>query len=280
MAAKFLGQFLLERGAITPEQLLAAIEAQRVSNPLLGELAVQRGLLTDAQARRVNERQRAEDRRFGDIAQEMGLLDPARIDELLAAQKAGRKLFGQILVEQGVLTEAELAGHLEAHRADLDEANHALAIGISGPLAETVTAAIRVSHRLFPRLLASQCQAAGLADDEALRGCEVAAHVRIEGEQPLMIGIGCDQATMRRMASTLLSIPPEECDDELAIDALSEVVNVLMGYVVRDTLADDARYRACPPEAGIAAAQLAAGDNARAVSMNSQLGPFVLLVGH
>ena len=38
MAVKFLGQFLMERGVITPQQLLAAIEAQRASNPLLGDL--------------------------------------------------------------------------------------------------------------------------------------------------------------------------------------------------------------------------------------------------
>ena len=40
MAAKFLGQFLLERGTLTPAQLLAALDAQRASNPLLGELAI------------------------------------------------------------------------------------------------------------------------------------------------------------------------------------------------------------------------------------------------
>jgi hypothetical protein len=42
MAAKFLGQFLLERGTLTPAQLLAALDAQRASNPLLGELAIHR----------------------------------------------------------------------------------------------------------------------------------------------------------------------------------------------------------------------------------------------
>ena len=84
MAAKFLGQFLLERGTITSPQLLAALDAQRASNPLLGELAVHHGMLSEAQARRINERQRAEDRRFGDIAQDMGLLDGAQLDVLLA----------------------------------------------------------------------------------------------------------------------------------------------------------------------------------------------------
>ena len=66
MAAKFLGQFLLERGTISSAQLLAALDAQRASNPLLGELALQHGMLDATQARRINERQRAEDRQPAD----------------------------------------------------------------------------------------------------------------------------------------------------------------------------------------------------------------------
>ena len=54
MAAKFLGQFLLERGTLTPAQLLAALDAQRASNPLLGELAIHHGMLDALQARRIN----------------------------------------------------------------------------------------------------------------------------------------------------------------------------------------------------------------------------------
>ena len=132
MAAKFLGQFLLERGTITSAQLLAALDAQRASNPLLGELAMHHGMLDATQARRIHERQRAEDRRFGDIALEMGWLNEVQLDVLLAAQKKGRKLFGQILVDQGVLDAERLEAELTAHRRDLDEANHALALGIAG----------------------------------------------------------------------------------------------------------------------------------------------------
>jgi hypothetical protein len=280
MAAKFLGQFLLERGSITSPQLLAALDAQRASNPLLGELAEQRGMLSAAQARRINERQRAEDRRFGDIALEMGLLDAGQVDALLAAQKSQRRMFGEILVEQGALSRERLESELVAHRQDLDEANHALALGIAGHvLADTATSAIRVCNRLFPRLLGSQCQAAGIADAAMLAACEVTAHVRIDAAQPLLVGVGCSRATMQAMACALLSITPDACDDELAVDALGELVNVLMGYVVRDTLADDATYRAHPPSTRLTAADLAATGHTLALAMNAQHGNFVLLVG-
>jgi hypothetical protein len=281
MAAKFLGQFLLERGTISSAQLLAALDAQRASNPLLGELAVHHQMLDAAQARRINDRQRAEDRRFGDIAQEMGLLDAGQLDVLLAAQKKGRKLFGQILVDQGTLTTEQLEAELVAHRRDLDEANHALALGIAGhALADVATSAIRVSNRLFPRLMGSQCQASGIADDSMLDACDVTAHVRIEaGAESLLVGVGCSRATMQAMACSLLSITPAQCDDELAVDALGELVNVLMGYVVRDTLPDDASYRASPPSTALTAADLASRHSTLALSMASQRGDFVLIVG-
>ena len=281
MAAKFLGQFLLERGTITPAQLLAALDAQRASNPLLGELAVHHGMLDAAQARSINDRQRAEDRRFGDIALEMGLLDASQLDALLAAQKQGRKLFGQVLVDQGTLTAEQLEAELVAHRRDLDEAHRALALDIAGhALADLATSAIGVSNRLFPRLVGSPCQASGIADAATLDACDVTAHVRIEaGTDSLLIGIGCGRATMQAIARSLLSITPEQCDDDRAVGALGELVNALMGYVVRDTLADDARYRAHPPSTALSASDLAAHDRTLALSMASQRGDFVLIVG-
>lgn len=281
MAVKFLGQYLLERGVITPAQLLSAIQAQRASNPLLGELAVRQGLLSQDQARRINERQRSEDRRFGDIALDLGLLDATQVEGLLSAQKAERKLFGQVLLEQGVLDKATLDSELAAHRAEQDLAQQALSVGVADhALAELAEGAIGLCGRLFPRMLDSQCQAAGLLDIAGLAAYPHVAHVRIEGDRPMFIGIATDAATMRAMVCAFLKIGPERCDDELAIDGLGEIVNVLMGYVVRNVLPDDVQYTAFPPLATIPAATLIADrEHSLALLMNSQLGGFALLIG-
>ncbi len=47
--AKRIGDLLVDSGAITPEQLAAAIEAQNAGGGRLGEVLVQQGVLTDAQ---------------------------------------------------------------------------------------------------------------------------------------------------------------------------------------------------------------------------------------
>lgn len=281
MAVKFLGQFLLEKGTINKQQLLAALEAQHASNPLLGELAQARGWLTAAQSRKINERQRAEDRRFGDIAESMGLLDSAQIDALVAAQKAQRRFFGEILVEQGSLTREQLAAELEAHQQDRDDAIHALELGIADHvMGDVLTSVINTCSRLFPRTLGSQCLFSSLvASADELASFELTASVQVESERPLTIAMACSKATAVEIGCAFLSISAAECDDELALDALGELVNVLMGYVVKDALPEGSDYRAQPPRADVAAATLlqARGD-ALAVHMTSQRGPFVLMV--
>lgn len=282
MAAKFLGQYLLEEGLIDKPQLLAALDIQRASNPILGELAQARGMLDAAQAQLVNERQRSQDKRFGDIAQALGLLDAAQVDDLLAQQKAQRKLFGEILLEQGMLSRDQLEQALQAQSAERKDAVHALQLGVAahamGPVLEV---AISHCNKLFTRILKTPCQFSSLlASPSDLIAFPVTGHVRVYAEPPLTIAIACDQPTTANIASAFLSMPAIECDDALARDALGEMINVLMGYVVKDTVPDDARYRASPPEFGTPIDLLMAGtEKGLAVSMVSEVGPFALMVG-
>lgn len=281
MAAKFFGQFLLEQGLIDRDQLLAALEIQRDSNPLLGELAQARGMLDAAQALAINDQQRREDKRFGDIAQALGLLSAAQVDELLAQQKSQRKLFGEILVEQGMLDRDAVERALQAQAAERDDAVLALDLGVAGhPLGDVLASAIGNCNKLFPRILKARCQFSAVVQSAAdVAECAVTGHVRVAANAPLSIVLACDPATMINIASAFMLIGADACDEELARDAMGELINVLMGYVVKETLADDERYRADPPDFGTPIATLLArGDQPLAVSMISELGPFVLLV--
>ena len=65
------------------------------------------------------------------------------------------------------------------------------------------------------------------------------AHVRVEGAHPLDIGLACDLDSARALACARLGLAPADCDDALALDALGEMVNVLMGYAVREVLPDE-----------------------------------------
>lgn len=280
MAAKFLGQFLLEAGLIDRQQLLDALDAQRASNPLLGELAVAAGMLDVAQAQRINEHQRRQDARFGDIAQAMGLLSAAQVGELLSRQQAGRRMFGEILIERGALTREQLDTALQAQRSEREDAVQTLAAGVAAhPLGAVADAAIDTCAKLFPRILHTPCQFSQLLDrSDTLVGFDMAAHVRIEAERTLRIALACDAAIARKLAAAFLSIDSNEVDNALARDALGELGNVLMGYVIKDILPDDSNYRAWPPDFSMPASALAQGESAIAVIMATQHGPIALII--
>jgi CheY-specific phosphatase CheX len=148
------------------------------------------------------------------------------------------------------------------------------------PMADVATAAIRTCNRLFPRLLKSQCQFSSLiASSQALPACDTTAYIRIQAEVPLTVGVACDRATTTAIACGFLGIDPDECDDALAQDAVGELVNVLVGYVVKDAMPDDAGYRVTPPAFDTPVDDfIRQRDGAIAIAMVSQLGPFLLIL--
>ncbi|MCK7592800.1 chemotaxis protein CheX [Pseudomarimonas salicorniae] len=281
MAVKFLGQYLLEQGLLTREQLLEALEVQRQCSPMLGELAVEAGLLDARQAQTINDRQRQEDKRFGDIAAELGLLDAAQVDQLLALQKSRRKLFGEILTERGMLTRAQLEQALAEQQAERASAEQDYRQALAGhPLEREIALAIDTANKQFTRILKSRSQFSAVRDAPLEQVDRVSACIEVEASRRLLIGLAADPATTRQIACAFMRIKPERCDDELARDALGELLNVIMGYVIRDTLADDEGYTPSPPDLDLGLPALAAkADHALTVAMTSELGEFELLVG-
>jgi len=113
MAAKFFGQFLIERERITREQLLAAVELWQSMNVKIGTLAIIRGYMTEDEIERVKQIMRTVDKRFGEIAVDEGFLTQTQVDKLLKQQQKGRVLLGEALVQKGFLTEEVLSEELE-----------------------------------------------------------------------------------------------------------------------------------------------------------------------
>lgn len=281
MAVKFLGQYLLEQGLLSREQLLQALDEQRRCSPMLGELAVEAGLLDARQAQTINDRQRQEDKRFGDIATELGLLDSAQVEQLLALQKSRRRLFGEILIEHRMLTPAQLDQALSEQAAERASAEKGYQHALSGhPLEREMALAIDTANKQFSRFLKSRSQFSSVLTAAGGNPDWLSACIEVEASRRLLIGISADAATTRNIACAFMRIKPERCDDELARDALGELLNVVMGYVIRDTLADDEGYMPSPPDFELGLGALAGKARSPiAVAMTSELGDFELLVG-
>lgn len=107
MYTQFFGNFLLSKGILTSEELLAAMEKQASVHIKLGTLAIHQGLLTASEVDKIVIIQTHADKKFGEIAIEEGYLTEDEVEGLLAAQKPDYLLLGQILIEEGKLTNSD-----------------------------------------------------------------------------------------------------------------------------------------------------------------------------
>lgn len=108
MVEYILGNYLVDTGKITKEQLekvIAKLDEVRVK---MGLLAVSEGMMTVEEAEEVNRIQATVDKRFGDIAVEKGYLTDEQIGNLLKKQGNAYLAFAQALVNEELLQLQEL----------------------------------------------------------------------------------------------------------------------------------------------------------------------------
>lgn len=118
MFTQYFGQYLLNKGYLTVEQLHDGLEYQQNVRLKLGVLAVNAGYMTADDADKVNEAQKKADKRFGELAVDMGYLKEEQVDELLSSQKLGHLLLGQALVDKEYMTLQEFEKAISEYKRD------------------------------------------------------------------------------------------------------------------------------------------------------------------
>ena len=108
MYAQFFGNFLLNKKAVSPDQLASAISSLADTHIRLGTLAMHRGYMTAAEVDEVCFLQTREDKRFGEIAIERNYLFEDQLEALLKSQNPDYLLLGQNLVDTGAISNSDL----------------------------------------------------------------------------------------------------------------------------------------------------------------------------
>ena len=103
MVEYILGNYLVETGKITKEQLTQTLEKQDSVRVKLGLIAVAEGMMTLDQTNEVNRLQALMDQRFGDIAVQKGYLSEEQVGKLLKKQGNAYLSFIQALVDSNFL---------------------------------------------------------------------------------------------------------------------------------------------------------------------------------
>ena len=118
MYAQFFGSYLLNREAVSPENLIAAISLLADTHIKLGTLAMHMGYMTATEVDEICFLQTREDKKFGEIALERNYLFEDQLDELLKAQIPDYLLLGQTLVDIGCITNSDLEELMTSYQAE------------------------------------------------------------------------------------------------------------------------------------------------------------------
>jgi CheY-specific phosphatase CheX len=248
VSAKFFGQFLLEQGAVTADQLLAAVKIQETTNVLLGTRAIDAGLMTAEQVEKINTMQRTIDRRFGELAIQEGMLTEEQLKELLSRQKEERLMLGEALIKTGAFDNAKLATQLAAFKKEAGGTLGTIAEiydGVAGgPQLEIVT---DVMVKMFLRLLHTSVRAGACHADRAkLTACDFTVHQRIKGDFNALVCLDLSTAMLKLMAGKLLGFEPTVVDGD-TLDGAGEFVNIALGNVCARLSAGGRKVELDPP---------------------------------
>lgn len=238
MYNQFFGQFLLQKGLLTAEQLCRAFQAESAVRVKLGVLAVDRGWMTAAQAQEINEMQKAADKRFGDLAIAKNYLTEDQVTELLQSQCSGHLSLSQAIIDQGFLSLAELTPVLELYKRESgsgqakDESD-----ALAGRCLELAGAGqadtLYVDYiGLFLRNMVRSLQVTPVLEraekfDGSVQGRFISQTLQLQ-DRNLLTGMALSDAAVVQLAS-LYSKESLNAADELALDAAAEFLNLHNG---------------------------------------------------
>jgi CheY-specific phosphatase CheX len=252
MSTRFFGQFLLERGRITSQQLLAGLEAQKSLNEMpMAILALERGWVSPAQIREIIEKQKHKNLRFEQTAVQQGYLTEAQVGELLQLEKTSHRVrLGEALVLKEFVTLESLDRELKEYNKETEhfsaELSNAFAALAHKTIVQTFTDLMLLMFTRFGKqdIIIERCE----NGKEKVRLFRWVISQKIAGDN---VKFNCllsvPPKLFLQMASTMLDDTISTAD-ELAIDASKEFVNIANGNACAKLSENGVNLTMLPPE--------------------------------
>ncbi len=243
MKRKFFGQYLIEAGEVTAEQVREAVTLMDRENPVLGEFAVRAGFLTERDANRINREQRRTDRRFGDLAISLNLLTADQLKDLLKEQSKRRLSIGQALCKLGLLDPDKLEALHERFTSERAASAKDRSICLPDEIEDSqlLDFVLDLLPKLAMRIARIQVHMGHL---EKWSGTELpsqVATVTIRSAQNWSLTLGCDHQFAAKVHAGFmgrLSGPSggqsEDVSTTMLDDCVGELLNILAGNAMDD----------------------------------------------
>ncbi|HPN32342.1 MAG TPA: hypothetical protein PKY81_15430 [bacterium] len=111
----FFGLYLYNKGYVTYSLLIKATLMQKQLNKKIGDWAIELGYLTREQVNIIYNEQKRTNNYFGEIAIKKGLLSEKTVQNIMQIQKESHTFIGEIFQLLGYITESQLKKELEEY---------------------------------------------------------------------------------------------------------------------------------------------------------------------
>lgn len=258
MVGYILGNYLVETGRITKEQLQEVLANAGKVRVKLGLIAVAEGYMTAAEAEEVNRLQAVMDKRFGDIAVENGYLTDEQVGALLKKQGDEYMVFLQTLVDLNImdmsaaeqtLTDYQKANGLSDEQcADLKSGEIDRILPIFIPLEaecykEIIGVAIRTMIRCVDREI---CLEKGAMADKLNAKSGSFQTVEAEDGSKTCVGLIEEDGGFLITASLFAGEEFAQLDED-ALDSCAELLNCINGIYASAKSKEDIELELLPP---------------------------------
>ena len=251
MSIRFFGQYLLEKGRITSQQLLDALEGQKHITAPIGTMALEQGLLTTEQIKQVLLHQRRTNQRFGEIAVALGFLTQAQVNQLLHAQDTSHRVrLGEVLLLKGYITIETLDKELKEYNKEserfVSEVSAAFSNVAHKQIVKTFIDLMLVMFTRFGKqdIIIERCE----TGKENVRLFRWIISQKFAGQDvKFNCLVSVPPKLLLQMASTMLDENVSTADD-LALDATKEFINIANGTACAKLSEDGVSLKMLPPE--------------------------------
>lgn len=234
--ARFFGQYLLEKGALTREQLLEALAKQRSKVEKIGELAVRHGYLKEADVEKIRNEQQRTDLFFGQLAVKLGYLTDAQVGELLNVQRSNHVYLGEILVDLKFMTKEQVDHELKLFKEEEgeDRKGAVLAVPKDFPYQAVLSVIADATEKHFRRVSDMLVKISGVDQEKGeTDNPYISVFIDLKGDikGSLLLRLSKDAAihVVKQFAKN--QVPFKE-DDEFIKDAVAEFFNILAGNLL------------------------------------------------
>jgi CheY-specific phosphatase CheX len=246
MAIKFFGNYLLDKGKLTPEQLTEAVEYQSLKNLSLGEIAVREQLITLKDAETINDKQRVLDKRFGEVSVSLGILTEEQIEILLKLQKKEKIFFGEVIVEKNFISQELLSQELQAFEKEQKLESIALNEEIDTlDKDHVIKNSIAIFQKLYSRIVHDYIKLVAI-NHQNTNPQGVIVLQKMRGDLHLDFALQAENAVSLEISQKFLKMEFDTID-EMVLDIISEFVNVILGNIAVKLSANSVKVDLTPP---------------------------------